>query len=187
MGGLFNHPKPLSPCVSILLLGKPGGVFGGHTGPCDYGKEKPWPSSRPPRAVGAALVSEPADPSPGRSAWAEEEVESSHFSGQKNSCSPPQSGPRSACLGQGNAHGQGSGERKGEAVGLVCLARQREREPCAPPSTVCLHRLLFSLPACPTGLLGRHRYYCPQRTPPARPKGGVTHGAATSPQPARGV
>lgn len=59
-------------------------------------------------------------------------MESSDFSGHKNSCSPPQSDPHSARLGHGSAHGQGSREKEGEAGLLVCLARHRERELCRP-------------------------------------------------------
>lgn len=83
--------------------------------------------------------------------------------------------------------GRAAGKERERRLGWFAWPGSGSVSPARPPSTVCLHRLLFSLPACPTGLLGRHRYYCPQRTPPARPKGGVTHGAATSPQPARGV
>lgn len=41
------------------------------------------------------------------------------------------------------------------------------------------------LPACPSGLLGRH-HYCPQLASPDGSKGSLTHGSATSPRIARG-
>lgn len=59
--------------------------------------------------------------------------------------------------------------------------------PARPSSAGCRHLLRSpSPPACPSGLLRRH-HYCPQPALPVRPKGGVTHGAATSPRLAHGV
>ena len=55
--------------------------------------------------------------------WGEEGVESSDFSGPKNSCSPPQSDPRFARLGRGNPQGQGSGG-EGRRGGFASLLGQ---------------------------------------------------------------
>lgn len=90
--------------------------------------------------------------------WREKGVESRNFSGFKNSCPPPQSDPDYACLGPGNAHGQGSKKRKG-GLFAICLV--------APPPHLSPLALTPLLPACPSGLLGRH-HYCPQ---PASPDG----------------
>ena len=79
------------------------------------------PSSRPPRDSGhmpwhlGMLILFSREGSVGA-----EGVESSDFSGHKNSCSPPQSDPRSARLGHGNAHAQGSGG-KGRRDGFAGL------------------------------------------------------------------
>lgn len=102
----------------------------------------------------------------------------------KNSCSPPQSDPCFACLGHGSAHGQSNGKRR---RGFAQLAGLWQCEPCQPLLRgLSLLAPLLLLPACPSGLLGRH-HYCPHPAPPAGPKGDLTHGAATSPRLAGGV
>lgn len=81
-------------------------------------------------------------------------------------------------------------KEKGEAGFLVCLASARGMSPFYPSFAGRPHWLLSPSahlrPPVPPGCSGATATV-PPPAPPAGPKGGVTHGAATSPRLARGV